>query len=415
MSGTRARASTARVRVSLAGYTFTQVIRVTIARDLQNIAGTFEIVLLDDVRLYRALQAYVGDRQQGAPETAPGLAVNLAIDNEVVLVGWIDKALLRWSADTIECHLTGRDKTGDLVDCAALPNGPAEFRGVDLLHVAKKVAEPFGITVKAEVDIGGPFAQLSLHPHQTALAFLESAARQRAVLLVSDGVGGMLLTRGGATRAPGPLRLGENVVEITAGFDWTQRFSDYFVKQQSARTGTATPARLDHSIAPAATTDAGSYGPASKAEAKQIIATGHAIDPEVKRWRPTVRLTRTQSGMTTVQEQAEWMLRVARGHSDIIHIRVLDWRSGDKNELWRPNTLATVYDPYSGLDKEMLIAGIAYRFDDGGYRTELRVVGRTAYDRINEAERRHGHHHRGHRDAKLDSSPAPLVAGEGRR
>lgn len=408
MSGTAGQKTT-RVTVKIGAFTFRQVVRAVVARDLQNIAGTFDVVLQDDVRLFRALPGFLG-KPEGGPEIGPGQAITIAIDGEVVLIGWIDRASFRWGAETIECHIQGRDKAGDLVDCAALPDGPAEFRGVDLLHVAKAVCAPYGITVRAEVDIGAPFVQLALHPHQTALSFLESAARQRAVLLVSDGVGGLLLTRGGATRAPDALRLGENVQEINTDFDWSQRFSHYYVKQQAARINDGSAPAMTHESVPADHDDAGHYGAASKAEARRIINTGIALDPQITRYRPTVRLTRTQSGMTSVQEQAEWMLRLARGMSDRLHVRVLDWRAGKDRVLWRPNALVDLWDPYSGLDKEMLIAGIAYRFSEQGAITELRVAGRTAYDRINEAERERKRHRGKKDDRKLDSTPVPLTA-----
>lgn len=403
---------TSRVTVTINGVQFQQVVRLAVSRDLANIAGTFDVVLVDDARLFRALPFPWG-RPEGGPETRPGQAITIAIDKEPVLVGWIDRLALRWSGEDIECHLQGRDKTGDLVDCAALPDGPAEFRGVDLLHVARHVCDPFGITVRAEVPLGAPFEQLALQPHMTALAFLESGARQRSVLLVSDGVGGLLLTRGGATRAPDELRIGETIQEITAEFDWTHRFRDYIVKQTSTRTNTG-GAPLNSSLAPASTSGGNFYGPYTIQEARSIINTGRAIDPEVTRHRPTVRLTRTQSGMTTVQEQAEWMLRVARGASDSIHLRVLDWRAGQARALWRPNALARLWDPYSGIDRDMLIAGVAHRFGEQGATTDLRVVGRTAYDRINEAERPI---RRAHAEQRLNSSLAapqpPTAAGSG--
>ena len=83
--------------------------------------------------------------------------------------------------------------------------------------------------------------------------------------------------------------------------------------------------------------------------------TGHARDPEITRYRPHVRLTRSQSGMSSTQEQAEWAVRVARGMAQSLTVTVLDWRAGADRVLWKPNQLAAVYDPYSGTDKDMLI------------------------------------------------------------
>ena len=59
----------------------------------------------------------------------------------------------------------------------------------------------------------------------------------------------------------------------------------------------------------------------------------------------------------------------------------------------------------------MLIVGVRWVFDDHGARTELRVVGRTAYDRINEGARRRGHHHND--TGPLDATVTPLIANDG--
>lgn len=369
------------------GVIFTDFLSVQVARDLQNISGTFLLECIDQVRLKQALAALL-DPPPGAVVLDAGQKIEIAIDGETVLIGWIDRLHLFWDGNTIHCRIDGRDKTGDLVDCS-LPELPAEFRGIDLLAVAKKVCERFGIPVKADVDVGAPFDKLSRHPHETALAFLEKAARQRAVLLTSDGVGGLLLTQGGKTRAPAPLRIGENMADVEFDRDWTRRFSDYYVVGQTSRKHRGTPA-FDADSTPDTTVPDDEPGTDSDAEGKTILMTGHAVDPEVKRWRPTVLTTRTQSGMSTTQEQAEWALRVARGQSEGLRISALDWRDGPRNELWRPNARCAVFEPYSGTNRDMLIAGVRYAYTADGSRTQLRLVGLTAYDRINESERQRG-------------------------
>lgn len=397
--------------VTIAGEVFSQVTHARVERDLQNIAGSFELTVIDETRVRAALMVHIGLSSENVAIKA-GAPISIFVDGEIYLVGYIGKPQFRWHGETIECHITGRDKTGDLVDCAALPNGPVEFRGVDLTHVAKQVCEPFGIPVIAEVDVGAPFERLALHKHQTALTFLEGAARQRSVLLVSNGIGGLLLTRGGSSRGPAPLRVGDNVQEVNVEFDWDQRFSDYFVTQDSGKKRHGGP-RLDHTAVPLESPPPLPTQPSTESdeEAPSIGPMGHAIDPEVLRWRPTVRLTRSQSGMDTVQEQAEWMARVARGTSDHVHFSLLEWRAGPKKALWRPNQIVAVSEPYSGIQRDMLIAGVSFTNDPQGRRTVLRLAGVTAYDRINEAERRK---HRGGGKAgpgNLDRTAVPLGPG----
>lgn len=359
---------------------------VSIERDIKQISGGFTLDYVDEGRAAQALPNLIA-KPPFFRIIRRGMPFEVAIDGEIVMIGWLGEVKVGWTADGLTASLQGRDKTGDLVDCAALPNGPAEFHGVDLLYVARQVCAPFGISVRAETDVGDPFERLAVNPHETALAFLEKAARQRSVLLVSDGVGGLLLTNGGSTPGPASLTVPGNVQAVEFHDSEQGRFSDVFVKGQ-------TDGRRTHGPAPAMQT---TYiptgapnvpGSATTTAASTVLMTGHARDPEIARWRPTVRLTRTQSGMSTTQEQAEWAVRVARGLGTKLTYTVLGWRAGPDKKLWRPNQVVQVVDPWSDIDKPMLIAGVRYRYGAEGEITQLSLVGVTAFDRINEAEKR---------------------------
>lgn len=372
---------TGRVALTVNGTVFNRWTEVDVGRDLRELAGTFNLKLLDKGRLPGST----------LPKVSRGDACTVAIDGETVLTGWIDVVEIAEEADTLSFSVQGRDKTGDLVDCAAAPNGPAEYRNIDLTAFATAICAPFGIPVKADIDVGAAFDTLSLQPHDTALAAIESAARQRSALVTSDGVGGLLLTRGGATRAPGSLVRGLNIVGLQRRDDGTKRYSDVFVKGQSARgagcrRGSAAAVSVG-SAASAPTT------PANNAVAG-ILITGHAQDPEITRWRPYVKETRSQSGMTSAQEQAEWLVRVFKGQALELNYRVLDWRAGPPSgtgpvpllgALWRPNTVVPVYDPLVDIAGDMLIAGVRYQLSEKGLLTLFRVVGTSAYDQVDEA------------------------------
>jgi prophage tail gpP-like protein len=403
--------STLSITLAGTGAVWSKWTRADVHRDLQNIAGGFEVTYVDEGRIAQSLP------QLDMPGpffeiVRPGMACSIAIDGEVMLIGWIDEVDVRWDASKLSATLRGRDKTGDLVDCAALPSGPAEFNNVDMLHVANVVCQPFGITARADVDIGDPFDRLSLAPHETALAFLEKGARQRSLLLVSDGVGGLMLTRGGLQPGPSPLTRPGNIQGGGLKQSWHGRFSDYYVKGQTdgRRARSATPAALDSSVTPLSAGPVAPMPGAATTVRSTVLMTGHAIDPQITRYRPTVRLTRSQSGMSTTQEQAEWALRVARGQGDQLTYNLLSWRAGPSQALWRVNQVVTVTDPYVDIDKPMLVAGVKFSLDDKSQKTELRIVGVTAYDRINEAQKRRQRTTSRSTGKKLDASVTPLKA-----
>ncbi len=388
--------------VEIDGVPFDNIVRCMVRRDMQFIAGTFELTIVDQGRIRNALLAQIGRPEQNAP-VKKGSAIVIAIDGETVLSGYVEWTHLIWESDRIECRLRGRDKTGDLIDCAALPYGPTEFRGVNLLAVAKTVCTPFGITVRADVDVGAPFERLALHKHMTGLSFLESASRQRSILLVSDGVGGLLLTRGGRTRAPAAVKVGENVQRVEVESDWSTRFSDYFVMQDTVGRRSGGAAMTSETV-PASSSASGDVpGPATEVAAETIGTVGHVTDPEIVRWRPTVRLTRSQSGMTTVQEQAAFQARVAKALSEAPRMTIPGFRAGPDNLLWKTNQITTLSDPYSGNDRDMLISGVSFEWDDRGAFTHLYLTGPSAFDRINEADR----HRRGVAPSAAGAPPPP--------
>ncbi|MHB1305381.1 MAG: phage baseplate assembly protein [Acidiphilium sp.] len=370
-----------RVSLTVDGHQFGQWQSASVDRDLRNISGQFTLQLFDSGR---AAQAFRPNLDQGPPFEIikAGMSCAVALDGETVLKGYIDDIHVAWAAHGI--RVSGRDATGDLVDCAASPTGPVEWRNLTLTQLAAAFCKPFGIAVRADVDVGTAFPVFGIEAGETAMLAIERAARQRGVLVVSDGVGGLLLTRGGATRAPGALTIPGNIVGAHYTSSWRQRFSDYYVKGQTstqqARYGGVcrlTPL-LDPVNAPVGPPPAS----ATPAETVSVAMTGHVSDPEITRYRPTVRGVRTQSGSSSVQAQAEWALRVARGMGEQAHYTVADWRAN--GALWLPNALVSVSDPYAGIDKDMLIASVSYRQSAQGASAVIGVAGRTAFDRIDE-------------------------------
>jgi prophage tail gpP-like protein len=376
-----------RVALTIGSAVFNQWTKVSIVRDLHDLAGSFELELLDPGRLPGAT----------VPPIRWGDACTVSIDGETVLTGYVDDTERDETDTSLRMMVKGRDYTGDLVDCMANPTGPTEYKGLTLLQITTALCAPFGIPVRADIDVGAPFTKFVINPCWTVLAAIEAGARQRSALTTSDGVGGLVLTRGGSTRAPWHLVRGENLHRLHEHISGRHRFSDIFVKGQSARGAgarTSGSAAANLSAAPNAAAT-----PSPTIPGAGILMTGHAQDPEVKRWRPFVKMTRSQSGMTSVQEQAEWLVRVNKGRTVDLKYTVLDWRAGPPSGvgpapqlggLWRPNAVSAVYDPPAELNKDMLIAGVHYKMDEKGVVTELRVVDVTAYDQINEAARSRG-------------------------
>lgn len=380
-------ASNRRFTLVVGGHVFDRWSAVKVTRRLRDISGEFEVNLVDSGRLAQAFSPDLDPMPPFAVLKA-GMACAVALDGELVLQGWIDVVEVEEDAEHVTASVRGRDATGDLVDCAAAPTGPAEWKGLTALQIAQAICKPFGIPVRADVDVGAVFPVFGLLTDENAMPAIERAARQRALLLVSDGVGGLILTRGGNTRAPAPLQRPGNIVKSHRSSSWAQRFSDYYVKGQTNKISQRVNklCKITPGIDPASAPVAPPGVQDTEAEQTTVVMTGHAIDPEITRYRPNVRGVKTQSGSASVQAQAEWAARVAKGMGEQLTYRVLDWRAGEGAALWKLNQLVDVTDGYADINQDMLISGLSYCMNEqDGEFTELELSGRTAFDRIDES------------------------------
>ncbi|NPC90523.1 hypothetical protein HNH97_16750, partial [Gluconacetobacter entanii] len=211
MSGTTNTTVTARgMTVIVNGRTLKTYTMAECGRDLGDICGAFHVEYLDEVR---AAQALGGDPPEWAAirENDP---VEIRIHGVTRLLGYVDDIQLEMSDGEIRATISGRDKTGDLVDASANPTGPGEYRSIHLVDVIGNLTGPFGLAVSADVDTGDPFTLVAVDPAEPAMSTIEKLSRQRGVLVTSDGVGGIILTQAGSTRAPGNLTLPGNVLRM---------------------------------------------------------------------------------------------------------------------------------------------------------------------------------------------------------
>ena len=355
---------------------------VTITRDLGEISGSFDLEVDDLGRTAAALPK--GLHGGGVPFTK-FQEVKLYLDGELTMWGWIDAVSPAIQAGQVGVKVSGRDKTGQMVDCAAAPLGPVEYTKIKLERLAEILGKPWGIRVRAEVDTGEPFDKVSIDTGETAMSVLEKYARKRAVLLVSDGVGGLIITRSGKGRAPGDVTFPGTVVSSSGQFDGRKQFSVVYVKGQAGHAGGKRKAKagLDRAALPG--TGGAGEADADKGtgrESRAVAMLGVAYDDTVPIYRPAVKTPRAKGSLVDADTEAKWWVSTARGHAESVTYVLPDWRAN--GVLWRPNEMTSVSDAYQLVKKDLLVAGVTDRYDAQGTRCELRVCGREAYDLLPE-------------------------------
>lgn len=309
--------------------------RVSITRSIDRLAGTFELTLTDRWAI-----------EKSAARILDGQSCQVIIGGSPVITGWIDDVSTRHGPDQHELTVRGRDAAGDLVDCAAI-TGSQEIVGRTLAQVARAVCAPFGIGITVEADVGGPFRYTHVQPGETCYELLDRLARLRGVLVISDGNGGIILTRAGAQRANTGLTLGTNIMGGAATRSQRDRYSRYRVVGQQR----ASDNLVDESAA-------------------QSVA--EVTDPQITRYRPIVIQAEDQADISTCQTRARWERSVRAGQGNTASVDVRGWRDGVRP--WQPNTQVLADDEWLGLNGDYLVVSVSHSLDgDDGEVTQLKL------------------------------------------
>lgn len=332
---------------------------IEVTRAIDRMSGAFSVKL--------AKNKEDGDISlQGGLQT--GMTAEVEIDGQIVLSGYLFSAQYEYDARDVSIEASGRDRTSDLIDCAAAVDGAHDFINRNLTSIVSSIAAPYGIAVRAETDVGRPFTRAAVQPGETAFEFIDRLCRQRGVLCISDGVGGLVIVRPAALRSKGILIYGDNIIAGSVTHDASEMFSLYVVK------GQAEPMVAD-----------------TEASAT-VTPSARVSDAAVKRYRPKVIIAEAQGYEMTLAERAAWEKMHARAQSKRASYTVQGWYADpDMRTLWRPNTIVPVVDERAGLFKrDMLISGVSYRRDSSGTVTVLDLVMPDAFDLPAESEAKGG-------------------------
>ncbi len=333
------------VRLSVDGVLYGGWEVIRIQRSIEQIAGKFDLSVTE---------RWSG--QDTPRPILPGAECRVLVDGAPVITGYIDDVEVSYDANTHTVAVSGRDRTGDLVDCSAPVKGNQSFTR-PLLDLAQRLCKPFDIEVSTDTDAGGPFRQFSWNPGDSVFSVIENAARIRAVLMVSDGLGALLITRASKERIDATIKLGVNALSCAGQFSHKDRYSEYTVLGQQAA--------ADDGLSP---TDAAQPKGVSK-------------DEHITRYRPLIVLAEKDVDFSKAKTRAEWERNVRFGRSQRLNYTVRGWHY-KPGELWPINRLVAVQDDFLGLDTDRLIAGVTLMLDTNGLRTELSLTPREAFDLI---------------------------------
>lgn len=310
----------------------------TISRSIEALSGAF------------ALEVSERWAEQHEPwPIGDGDECKIVINGETLVTGFLDTREPHFDTSDAGVLLRGRDRAADIVDCSAMLDR-WEFKNISALSLVQKLCEPYGVAVSLQAGLSlanvSLWKKFSIDPGDTVGSAIENVCRVAGILAVSDGSGGIVLTRAGTARVKTALVQGENMKAGRATFSKVDRFHDYAVL--GSHKGTA------HINGHAAAS-----------------IKGIATDEDVRAARTLI--IRPEGNVTAAQatQRAQWEASVRVGRSISASVTVAGWtREGGK--LWPINELVAVWSPRLNLNGDLLIVGADFSLThDGGKVTTL--------------------------------------------
>ena len=288
-----------------------------------------------------------------------GAACSIAIGTEKLFDGWVEQVKPEYSDTGHSITVSGRDRTGDLVDCSAV-HKTGSWRNARIEAIAAELAQPFGINVSATADTGAPLAKFALQQGETVFAAIERMLRYRGLLAVSTVEGNVEIIspkKDGVDFAIDPAWL----KEAQATHDTSERFSQYIVK------GQASGSDNNHGAA------------VSKVRAE-------ATDPAVSRYRPMLVIGEEQSSIDALGKRANWEAVTRSAKAQGATLTMAGWRTG--KQLYAPNRIALLRDARLFIDSPMLLSSVTFLKGQVGTVSKIELAPPEAFGQLPVPEER---------------------------
>lgn len=325
------------VTLQAAGITF-QPVTIAVRMSHEEAARSFEAKLKHPAWSQAALLEAL--RQSPActirARRSDGVAVEAGGGGDLMLTGHVEKRSPRLGGEEKELPVSGRSKTGDLVDSSA-EHDKGEWKDKKAPDALKELAGKHGIEIETEVDHKTrPVARL--RPGETIFAFAERWARAEGFTVTDTPEGRLKLAKEPKKAHAGSITDGAGwpaLVEASAVHDDSKRFKDVKVKAQAPD----------------------GYAP------DQLEIEGAASDEGGARKRARIIVPPEVIRKTEARDRAKWHRDRAAGEGTTADITVKGWRDSG-GALWTPGWTIAVDIADLGLKQAMMIKTVAFEQSD---------------------------------------------------
>lgn len=320
------------------GKTFSGWLTAEIERSLRAVSGHFAINYTDH-----------WSGQTSKVLLKAGDECNIELDGKTVISGFIDTLEYDLGGDSRHLSVTGRDKTGNLVDSGTLLKQKS-FKGLTLAKVAEQLASPFGISVSAKSDAANvSISALTYQYNETIWEMINRLAHYQGVLSYPDSQGGIVFADVSNTVVD-TLDEKKNILEINVQTDASEKFQKYIV--------------VSHSGAP---------------DRKITTIQAEATDNSVNAPRNKIVIISKNTDKSGARARANWEMAMHVAKSFHANVTLAGWKNS-KGELWQINTLVYLNAPSCNLQGNFLIESTKFILEqERGMTTQLTLVLADAY------------------------------------
>lgn len=327
-----------------------------VERSLDTISGSFEFEAIAD-----SVDSFPIPR---------GQSVRVYVNNVAVMTGFVDRIGVSYSANEHRITIRGRDKTADIVDSHI--DETMEFKApITIDEVIKRVLSNLELNDTKVINLVKdlePFKKEELVSGkigEKAFEFIDKYACKRQVVLTTDGLGNVVVTRASDKLLNVVLRNEHShpfntIKTAQVEYDDSERYNKYkFVTQ------------ANHSAEPDMT----------DAPTKSTNRNAEYTDSEIRTSRKYVAVAEGNSKEKAVGDRAKWEANLRKAKSakyNCLHVGHSPY-SWD-GEPYQPNSLVSVKDEFADIDDKLLIVKTIHTLSSSdGSTTELHLLTREAF------------------------------------
>jgi len=279
---------------------------------------------------------------------AVGTEVTIHANGDLLLTGFVDSREPTFAAEHASISVSGRSKSGDLVDGSA-EHDTGQFENKDPLEIGQEIASKYGAKFESDQQLE-KVDQYQLTQGESCYRCVEKLARQQGMTITGTPEGNAKITKAGNDRN-GALIEGQNILSGTAHHNGSNRHSKIVVRGQRP------------------------FGHGDE----NIEIEAEEEDGAVKRHRTIILIQDEDTTKDRAKKRAKNRKNRAAGNALKATIATQGFRD-DGGKLWTPGALSFTESPFLDIAQDMLIESVTYTQTERGSIATLQLVDPKAYD-----------------------------------